>query len=77
MAVKNGLDIVEELTAEIQRSGISISELALASGVSQRQIYYVLGGKAKNVGMNVITRLARAIDLRLALVRAPNVHSAP
>lgn len=70
MTARPPAQVVEELITAIHVSGISVGVLASVSGVSQRHIYYVLGGTAHNVSAQIVAKLASAIGMRLALVRA-------
>ena len=62
--------MVTDLVAAIQNSGRKRAELAAAAGVSERMVYYVITGRCKSVGADVLTALARALGKDVVLRRA-------
>ncbi len=62
-------DVVTDLIRRMRGSGRTRIDLAREAGISERQIYYLMSGRNKSVGADVLAALARTVGCDVVLRR--------
>jgi len=62
--------VVMDLVQRMRKSGRTRIDLAREAGISERQIYYLMSGRNKSVGADVLAALARTVGCDVVLRKA-------
>jgi transcriptional regulator with XRE-family HTH domain len=63
-------EVVTDLIRRMRDSGRTKIDLARSAGVSERQVYYLMSGRNKTVGTDVLCALAATLGYDVKLARS-------
>jgi DNA-binding Xre family transcriptional regulator len=66
----NSPQIVDELVRRMRQDGRTKIALARSAGISERQVYYLMSGRNKNVGADILIALADVLGCEVVLRKA-------
>lgn len=67
--------VITDLVRRLKESGRTRADLARTADISERMVYYLMSGRSKSAGADVLSSLADAVGCEVVLRRVKSVDS--